>query len=82
MKDLGKLNYFLSLEITSSSDGYSFSQAKYYSNLIARASLTDNKTYPTLLEPDSKLTPIDGTLLDDPNLYRQLVGSLVYLMVT
>ena len=38
MKDLGTLSYFLGLEVTSSSDGYYLSQAKYASDLqIGRA---------------------------------------------
>ncbi|XP_028100524.1 uncharacterized protein LOC114299893 [Camellia sinensis] len=59
-----------------------FSQAKYTSDLLARASLKDCKTASTPLETQSRLTPLDGTLLSDATLYRQLVGSLVYLTVT
>ena len=82
MKDLGKLSYFLGLEITSSSDGYYLFQAKYASDLLTRAGITDTKTCTTPLESNSRLTPLDGTLLDNPTLYRQLVGSLIYLTVT
>ena len=82
MKDLGKLNYFLGLEITSSSEGYYLSQAKYASDLLTKAGITDSKTSATPLETNSRLTSMDGTPLDDPTIYRQLVGSLVYLTVT
>ncbi|KAJ4721194.1 Retrovirus-related Pol polyprotein from transposon TNT 1-94 [Melia azedarach] len=82
MKDLGQLNYFLGLEVLSDSDGYYLSQAKYASDLLARADLTDSKVTSTPLEPNAKLTPLDGVSLKDATLYRQLVGSLVYLMVT
>ena len=82
MKDLRKLNYFLRPEITSRSEGYYLSHAKYSFDLLTRASLIDNKTSHTPLEPNSKITPMDGTPLDDPTLYRKLVGSLVYLIVT
>ncbi|KAK2999967.1 hypothetical protein RJ639_024526 [Escallonia herrerae] len=82
MKDLGVLNYFLGLEIGSSVDGYTLSQAKYASDLLSRAELTDSKTAPTPLEPNVKLTPFDGSPLPNVTLYRQLVGSLVYLTVT
>lgn len=81
MKDLGKLSYFLGLEITSNSEGYYLSQAKYASDLLTRAGLTDSKTCTTPLELNSKLTPMDGTPLDDPTLFRQLVGSLVFLQL-
>ena len=82
MKDLGRLNYFLGLEVLSDSAGYYLSQAKYASDILARAGLTDCKTAHTLLETGTRLSPLDGTSLNDATLYRQIVGSLVYLTVT
>ena len=82
MKDLGPLSYFLGLEVLSSSDGLFLSQAKYASDLVSRAGLTDSKIEHTPLEPNVRFTPQDGTLLDDATPYRQLVGSLIYLTVT
>ncbi|KAK3034225.1 hypothetical protein RJ639_032805 [Escallonia herrerae] len=82
MKDLGTLGYFLGLEVSTASDGYYLSQAKYASNLLSRASLTDSKTASTPLEPNVQFTPLDGTPIHDHTLYRTLVGSLVYLTVT
>uniref|UniRef100_A0A2N9GT15 Uncharacterized protein n=1 Tax=Fagus sylvatica TaxID=28930 RepID=A0A2N9GT15_FAGSY len=43
MKDLGHLSYFLGLEVSSDSTGYYLSQAKYASDLLSRAGLTDTK---------------------------------------
>ncbi|XP_028105052.1 uncharacterized protein LOC114304078 [Camellia sinensis] len=82
MKDLGTLTYFLGLEISSNSDGYYLSQAKYASDLLAKAGLTNSKTVSTPLEPNVHLTPLDGTPLPNATLYRQLVSSLVYLTIT
>ena len=82
MKDLGTLSYFLGLEVTSSSDGYYLSQAKYASDLLSKAGVTDNKTVSTPLEFNAKLTPLDDEPISDTTRYRQLVGSLIYLTVT
>ncbi|XP_028095525.1 uncharacterized protein LOC114295490 [Camellia sinensis] len=82
MKDLGLLSYFLDLEISLDSSGYSLSQAKYTSELLAHVGLTDCKTASTPIDPQTRLTPLDSHLLSDATLYRQLVGSLVYLMIT
>ena len=82
MKDLGTLSYFLGLEVTSSSDGYYLSQAKYASDLLSKVGLTDSKTVSTPLELNVKLNTTDGEPLSDATLYRQLVGSLIYLTVT
>ena len=65
MKDLGTLSYFLGLEVTSSSDGYYLSQAKYASDLFSKAGITDNKTISTPLKYNAKLTPLDGELISD-----------------
>uniref|UniRef100_A0A2N9IF95 Reverse transcriptase Ty1/copia-type domain-containing protein n=1 Tax=Fagus sylvatica TaxID=28930 RepID=A0A2N9IF95_FAGSY len=65
-----------------SSDGYYLSQAKYASDLLSKAGLTDSKTVSTPLELNVKLNTTDGEPLSDATLYRQLVGSLIYLTVT
>ena len=82
MKDLGTLKYFLGLEVTSSESGIFLSQAKYASDLLSRAGITDSRTESTPLEPNARFTPMDGNVLDNPTLYRQLVGSMIYLTVT
>uniref|UniRef100_A0A2N9HB81 Integrase catalytic domain-containing protein n=1 Tax=Fagus sylvatica TaxID=28930 RepID=A0A2N9HB81_FAGSY len=46
------------------------------------AGLTDSKTVSAPLELNVKLNTTDGEPLSDATLYRQLVGSLIYLTVT
>ncbi|GFS46412.1 hypothetical protein Acr_00g0102120 [Actinidia rufa] len=81
MKDLSPLSYFLGLEVSSGSTGYSLTQTKYASDLLTRAGLSDYKTASTPLEANARLTSLDGDLLSDATLYKQLVGSLIYLTV-
>ena len=73
MKDLGLLNHFLGLEVTSNSKGYFLSQAKYTSDLLSRARLTDNKIASSPLEANAKFTSTVGSPLTDATLYHQLV---------
>ncbi|KAJ9560393.1 hypothetical protein OSB04_005553 [Centaurea solstitialis] len=82
MKDLGDLHYFLGLEVLSDASGIYLCQAKYVSDLLSKAGLSDNKVASTPLEHNLHLAPNAGTPLQDPTRYRQLVGSLVYLTVT
>ena len=82
IKDLGPLNYFLGLEVSSSADGYYLTQAKYTSNLISRASITDSKIVDTLIEYNCHLNSYDDESQSDATLYRQLVESIIYLIVT
>ncbi|XP_054813382.1 LRR receptor-like serine/threonine-protein kinase FLS2 [Prosopis cineraria] len=70
MKDLGKLNYFLGIEVHHESDGISLSQVKYATNLISRAHLSDEEVETTPIEPNVHYTTTDGTLLDNPTRYR------------
>ena len=82
MKDLDPLNYFLGLEVSSFVDGYYLTQAKYTSDMISRASITDSKIVDTPIEYNCRLNSHDGESLSDATLYKQLVGSLIYLTVT
>ena len=82
MKVLGPLNYFLSLEVSSSADGYYLTQAKYTSDLISLVSITNSKIVDTPIKYNYRLNSHDDKSLSDTTLYRQLVGSLIYLTVT
>ncbi|XP_042400993.1 uncharacterized mitochondrial protein AtMg00810-like [Zingiber officinale] len=82
MKDLGSLSYFLGLEVSSDSDGYYLSQAKHTFDLLSISGITDSSTISTPLDTNVKLTPFDVTPLSDSTSYGQLVGGLVYIMVT
>ncbi|KAK1621035.1 hypothetical protein QYE76_026552 [Lolium multiflorum] len=55
---------------------------KYIQDLLARATLGDERTVDTPMELNVKLRPTDGDPLPDPTRYHHLVGSLVYLAVT
>ena len=82
MKDLGHLSYFLGFEITHSTNGLYITQAKYTSDLLSQAGLTNSKTVDTPVEFNAHLTSSGGKRLSNLSLYRRLVGSLVYLIVT
>ena len=62
--------------------GYYLSQAKYASDILSKASITDNKTVSTPLEYNAKLTPLDGEPISNATRYRQLVRSMIYLIIT
>ena len=82
MKDLGPLNYLLSLEVSSSTDGYYLTQAKYTSDMISRVSITDSKIVDTPIEYNCRLNSHDDESLSDATLYTQLIGILIYITVT
>uniref|UniRef100_A0A2N9GFC2 Reverse transcriptase Ty1/copia-type domain-containing protein n=1 Tax=Fagus sylvatica TaxID=28930 RepID=A0A2N9GFC2_FAGSY len=82
MKDLGPLSYFLGLEVSSSSDSYYLTQFKHTSDLISKAGITDSKIVDTPIEYNNRLNTHDGEPFPNATLYRQLVGSFVYLTVT
>ncbi|XP_051135456.1 uncharacterized mitochondrial protein AtMg00810-like [Andrographis paniculata] len=82
MKSLGLLRYFLGLEVSTSPYSFFMSRAKYAFDFLARAGLTDCQVASTPLAYDVRLIPYDDSLLNDPTLYCQLVGSLIYLYVT
>ena len=82
MKDLGPLNYFLGLEVSSSANGYYLTQAKYTSDLLSRVNITNSKIVDTPIEYYCRLNSHDGKSLFDVTIYKQLVGSVIYLTVT
>ena len=79
MTDLGLLHYFLGLQIWHMVDGMFLSQSKYGIDLLAHFHISDCKSAPTPFQSGVKLIVECTTSLVDATLYRQLVGSLIYL---
>ncbi|KAM1191971.1 hypothetical protein ACFX2G_012598 [Malus domestica] len=83
LKDLGRLTYFLGLQIQYRQNGDIFvNQAKYVKDLIHKAGLDSCKSATTPCKPHHQLLASEGTMLSDPSMYRSIVGSLQYLTFT
>ena len=80
MSDLGLLKQFLGLEIEKKSDGIMVTQSKYISDLLFNFNMAEFRPTPfpflsgISLEEGKNTPPMDCTI------YRQLIGSLLYLI--
>ena len=81
-KDLGKLKYFLGIEIAQSNSGVVMSQRKYVLDILKETGMLDCKPVGTPMDPNVKLEPGQGEPLQDQGRYRRLVGRLNYLTIT
>ena len=79
MMDMGLLHFFLGLEISQDALGIKQSQAKYARDLLEIFHMTYYKYAPTPFLSGVKLEDGRETPLVDNTLYRQLVGSFLYL---
>ncbi|KAJ9550550.1 hypothetical protein OSB04_014595 [Centaurea solstitialis] len=82
ISDLGRLRYFLGIEVSRSPQGILLSQRKYVLDMLTECGLLGCKPVDTPMLPTRKLLPEDGDPMKDPERYRRLVGKLNYLTVT
>ncbi|KAJ0829337.1 putative RNA-directed DNA polymerase [Helianthus annuus] len=82
MTDLGKLQYFLGLEIKQTHEGVFISQEKYALNLISKFGMTGCKLDDIPMSSYEKFQVDDGEDKVEETRYRSLVGSLMYLTHT
>lgn len=82
MKDLGKLKYFLGVEIARSSEGIFLSQRKYALDIVTETGLLGCKPSFTPMELNHKLTKPVASPVSDVEAYRRLVGRLIYFTFT
>jgi hypothetical protein len=82
IKDMGKLHYFLGVEVIPTSTGLFLSQHKYIADLLERTKMMDSKPVLTPLSTSVTLTKDDGSPTTDVTFYRSTIGSLQYLSMT
>nr|XP_016492299.1 PREDICTED: uncharacterized mitochondrial protein AtMg00810-like [Nicotiana tabacum] len=82
IKYLGKLHYFLDLEVLYKADGVIMSQRKFTLDLLKEYDCFDYSSLSSPLDPIVKLKANEGTPLLDPTYYRKLVGKLNFLTNT
>nr|KAJ0204922.1 hypothetical protein LSAT_V11C500296580 [Lactuca sativa] len=79
MSMMGKMTFFLGLEVQQQKTGISICQSKYISDLLVKYSLSDCKPASTPISKTDKLHA-DPTGTDvNHSLYRGMIGSLLYL---
>jgi hypothetical protein len=82
MKDLGLMNYFLGLEVWQSPEKIFLNQGKYAIEILNRFDMLEYKSMNTPMETKLKILVDTSSELVDAMMYRQIIGSLMYLMNT
>ncbi|KAL2325690.1 hypothetical protein Fmac_024748 [Flemingia macrophylla] len=82
MTDLGKMNYFLGMEIYQCNVGIFISQKRYALEVLKKFHMEKCKPMTTPLVANEKLSLHDSTSKVDASIYRSLIGSLLYLSAT
>ncbi|WJZ98357.1 hypothetical protein VitviT2T_016885 [Vitis vinifera] len=82
IKELGKLKYFLGIEVAYSSQRIFISQQKYVTDLLAETGKIGCKPVSTPMDPKYKLGEAKEEPVVDKRMYQRLVGRLIYLAHT
>ncbi|GKF63663.1 retrovirus-related pol polyprotein from transposon TNT 1-94, partial [Tanacetum coccineum] len=79
MSSMGKLTFFLGLQVHQKEDGIFISQDKYVDEILRKFNYTDVKSASTLVDLEKPLVKDGGGTDVDEHLYRSMIRSLMYL---
>ena len=81
MKDPGVLSCFLGIQFKCESDSIEINQNKYVERILSKVKRSDCKPKAVPCELGAnKASDINESEFENVNLYREIVGSLIYLM--
>ena len=81
MTDLGKLSWFLGIQFEYENNTIKINQSRYTEKILSKFGMADCKPCSILCEMDIKKTS-DKVNLIDSKPYSEIIGSLIYIMVT
>ena len=79
MSLMGKLNYFIGLQVKQTKDRTFISQTKYIKEIIKKFGIKSSKVLSTPISPTCKLDKDEECTNIDQKLYRVIIVSLLYL---
>jgi hypothetical protein len=84
IKDLGRLHYFLGIEVNYSPSGLVLSQKKYITELLTKTNMLNCRSVSTPMSSSEKVSRHDGAPLSTNVVtnFHSTVGALQYLMMT
>jgi hypothetical protein len=82
MSDLGALSYYRDIEVKQGEHGIGLSQCAYARKLVEKAGLSNCNSCATPMEAKLKLSKFSDSPPVDATMYRNLIGSLRYLLHT
>ena len=81
MKDLGQLKWFLGIEFRFKENCTEMNQSSYLDKILKKFGMSDCNPKSVPCDCGSgKFNDSESSKLTDPKLYREIVGSLIYLM--
>lgn len=82
MTDLGKMRYFLGIEVMQFDGGIFISQRKYVLEVLRRFGMEQSNSVQNPIIPGFKIFKDENGIEVNGSFYKQLVGSLMYLTAT
>ncbi|XP_025815699.1 uncharacterized protein LOC112892801 [Panicum hallii] len=82
VKDMGALQYFLSIDVQRTDHGFFLSQASYVDDLLKRAGMLNCKPVATPCDTKPKPSSTAGKPIADASFYRIMAGAVQFLTVT
>lgn len=78
LKDLGKLHYFLGIEVHRDNGGMYLKQSKYIADVLKKLKMDQASPCPTPMVTGRSFTN-EGEPMKNPTIFRQAIGALQYL---